>query len=301
MEVSNADRVVFPDDGITKGAVVDYYTTVAGVLLPHLRRRPLTVERFPKGIGAGGFMQKNAPDHAPADLVERYDVPRSEGGTTTYPVIDSAEAIPWFANLGVITFHAPTVTVDDASHPDWAIWDLDPPPGRFDLVRQAARVVRSMLDDLGVPVGLMTSGSNGYHLRAPLLRGPDVEQAAAIVRSIAALASHLHPDMLTVAFKKAERGDRVFVDWLRNTPNATSVAPWSLRARSGAPVAAPLTWHELDTVDPNGIRLGDALERIGTDPLDALPEADLGGLSEPLDEALARAGIRLEPFDRFRS
>lgn len=301
MEVSNADRVVFPDDGITKGQVVDYYATVAEHLLPHLRGRALTVERFPKGIGEGGFMQKNAPDHAPDDLIRRHEVPKEDGGSTTYPVIDSAEAIPWFANLGVITFHTPTVTVDDETHPDWAIWDLDPPDGRFDLARRAARELRAMLDDLGIPVALMASGSKGYHLRARLLPGPDIETAAAMVRAISALAAYAHDDLLTVAFKKAERGERVFVDWLRNRPRATSVVPWCLRPRAGAPMAAPLAWEELDAVDPDTIRLGDIAERMESDPWVGLAQADIGLLGEPLDEALEAAGIELEAFDRFRS
>jgi bifunctional non-homologous end joining protein LigD len=301
MKVSNADRVVFPDDGITKGDVVDYYATVAEHLLPYLQGRALTVERFPKGIGGEGFMQKNAPDHAPDELIRRHQVPKEGGGTTTYPVIESVEAIPWFANLGVITFHAPTVTVDDEEHPDWAIWDLDPPDGRFDLARRAARALREMLDGLGISVALMTSGSKGYHLRARLIPGPVIDTASATVRGIAALAAFAHDDLMTVAFKKAERGERVFVDWLRNRPHATSVVPWSLRPRPGAPVAAPLAWDELDSVDPDDIRLGDIADRLDADPWTDVPEADLSLLEEPVGDALEAAGIALEAFDRFRS
>lgn len=301
MKVSNADRVVFPDDGVTKGDVVDYYGAVAEHALAYLRGRALTVERFPKGIGEGGFMQKNAPDHAPDDLVRRHEVAKEDGGTTVYPVVDTAEAIPWFANQGVITFHAPTVTVDDETHPDWAIWDLDPPNGRVDLARDAARALGAILDDLGIPTVLMTSGSKGYHLRARLQRGPDIESAVGIVRGISALAAHAQPDILTLAFRKADRGDRVFVDWLRNTPHATSVVPWSLRPRPGAPVAAPLAWEELDAVDPDAIRLADVADRLDADPWADSVAVDLADLSEPVDEALAAAGIELEPFDRFRS
>lgn len=134
VEITNADRVVFPDDGITKGDVVAYYESVAESLLPFVAGRDLTVQRFPRGIGEPGFMQKNAPDHYPKGLIRRHRVGKEDGGTTTYPVIDSAEAIGYFANLGVITFHVPTVRVADRSHPDWAIWDLDPPPGEVALV-----------------------------------------------------------------------------------------------------------------------------------------------------------------------
>jgi bifunctional non-homologous end joining protein LigD len=226
---------------------------------------------------------------------------KEDGGTTVYPVVATADAITWFANLGVITFHAPTVTVDDETHPDWAIWDLDPPDGRFDLARAAARALRTTLDDLGIPTALMTSGSKGYHLRARLRRGPDIETVAAIVRGIAALAADANDDIMTVAFKKADRGDRVFVDWLRNTPHATSVAPWSLRPRPGAPVAAPLAWEELDAVDPDSIRLGDVADRLEADASADVPEADLSELSDTVERRLGDAGIDLEPFDRFRS
>ena len=138
MEVSNADRVVYPEDGITKGEVVAYYEAVAPRMLPFIAGRALTVERFPRGTGAKGFMQKNAPDHFGDDLIRRHEVPKEGGGTTVYPVVDSEEAIAAFANWGVITFHVPPVTIDDEWHPDWVVWDLDPPPGQVDLVREAA-------------------------------------------------------------------------------------------------------------------------------------------------------------------
>lgn len=301
MEVSHADRVIFPDDGITKRDVVDYYDRVAERMFPFVERRALTVQRFPKGIGGQGFMQKNAPDHFPDDLFDRHEAPKEGGGTTLYPVVRDEAAMPYLANQGVITFHIPPVTVDDVRHPDWAVWDLDPPEGRLEPVREAAGMLRSLLETYGIPTAVMTSGSKGYHLRARLRARSDGEVVADIARGIAALAAEANPDLLTLAFLKRERGDRVFIDWLRNHSYSTAVAPWSLRARPGAPVAAPLAWNEVDQIEPDGIHLHDVEARLDLDPWSGLEPVDLEGVADRVETDLEEAGITLEPFDRFRS
>jgi bifunctional non-homologous end joining protein LigD len=301
VKVSNADRIVFPEDGITKGQVVAYYEVAAEFMLPFVAGRALTVERFPKGIGEKGFMQKNAPEHFGDDLIDRREVPKEDGGTTVYPVVREAHAIPAFANLGVITFHVPPSLVDDPWHPDWVIWDLDPPSGAFNLVREAAHLLAEVLDGFGISTAVMTSGSNGYHLRARLDMKSDGDVVAGVARGAAALAAAAHPEKMTLAFRKADRGDRVFVDWLRNAPFATAVVPWSLRARAGVPVAVPISWDEIDHIAPNGVSLADALDRFGDDPWGELPVHSMGPIGAKVDAALSEAGIVLEPFDRFRS
>jgi len=301
MEVTHPDRVVFPDDGITKGEVVAFYQLVADRMLPFIEGRALSVERFPQGIGGKGFMQKNAPDHYPEDLIGRHEVPKEGGGTTVYPVVDSAEGIAYFANFGAITFHVPSVLIDDEEHPDWVIWDLDPPPDRVDLVREAATALRSVLEDHGIPALPLASGSKGYHLRARLEPTLDVEAVAGMARGIAALAAATHDDLMTLAFRKADRGDRVFVDWLRNSGRSTSVAPWSLRPRSGAPVAAPLGWDELASIAPDGVRLRTINDRLDVDAWVDQETVDLTSAVEDVGRAVADADIQLEPFDRFRS
>lgn len=301
LEVSNADRVVYPDDGITKGEVVAYYEAASTRMLPFVEGRALTVERYPRGIGSKGFMQKNAPEHLDDTVIDRHEVPKEGGGTTVYPVVSDAGAIPVFANLGVITFHAPPSRVADEWHPDWVIWDLDPSPGEFAMVREAAVELKEVLRTFGVDTVLMTSGSNGYHLRARLDGSVDAEGVAGFARGTAALAAAAHPDLMTLAFRKKEREGRVFVDWLRNAPYSTSVVPWSLRARAGAPVAVPLEWDELPAVDPNQVSMGEALERLETEVWDGLTSIGLGNAVESAESALTEAGIELEPFDRFRS
>jgi bifunctional non-homologous end joining protein LigD len=300
VEVSNPQRIVFPDDGISKGQVVAYYREIADQLLPFVSGRALTVERYPKGLGAKGFMQKNAPDHYPDDIIGRHEVPR-DGGTTVYPVIRSREGIEFFANLGVITFHVPPSLVEDWRRPDWIIWDLDPPEGRLDLVREAARRLREGLERYSIPTQLMTSGSKGYHLRARIAAEMVWEEVAHIARGLGALVAADNEDIMTLAFRKSERGERVFVDWLRNAPYSTSVAPWSLRARPGAPVAAPLRWSELGEVAPDDVRLSSIDQRIDSDAWRDAKVVDVSGLKARIDSELVAADIALEPFDRFRS
>ncbi|HEX6220976.1 MAG TPA: ATP-dependent DNA ligase [Acidimicrobiia bacterium] len=301
MDVSNAERIVFPDDGITKGDVVSYYESAADRMMPFVAQRALTVERFPKGTGSKGFMQKNAPDHFSDDLIDRHEVPKEDGGTTVYPVVKGAETIPAFANLGVITFHVPPTKVSDEERSDWIIWDLDPSSGDFDTARNAAHELRGVLERFEIDTVLMTSGSNGYHLRARLDPPLPSGETALIARGTAALGVAAHPESMTLAFRKNERGDRVFVDWLRNAPYSTSVVPWSLRARSGAPVAVPIGWEEVDDIDPNGVRLEEVSQRFGVDPWSEHRALDLVGKAEQVQSALDDAEIDIEPFDRFRS
>lgn len=301
VEVTHPERIVFPEDGITKGDVVAYYEKVAGRMLPFVADRALTVHRFPQGIDKQGFMQKNAPAHYPEDLIRRFEVPKEGGGTTVYPVIDSTAAVGYFANLGVITFHVPPVRVEDEDRPDWIIWDLDPPDDGLARVRAAAVTMRGVLDDLGIPTLLLASGSKGYHLRARLAPTVGSDGAATVARGIAALAAAAHDDLLTLAFRRADRGSRVFVDWLRNAPRSTSVAPWSLRARKGAPAAVPLDWEELGTMTPDGATLESIEDRFAGDPWAGSEPVDIADLVDRVDALLDEAGIVLEPFDRFRS
>jgi bifunctional non-homologous end joining protein LigD len=301
IEVSSADRVVFPDDGITKGEVVAYYALVADHMFPFIEGRALTVERFPQGTQHRGFMQKNAPSHFSDELIDTHTVPKEEGGTTSYPVPLHPDAVPAFANWGVITFHAPPSTVADTWHPDWVIWDLDPPKNGLEQVRDAAGALKELLEVFSIETVLMTSGSSGYHLRARLDRSTDAGETAQIARGLGALGVAAHPDLMTLAFRKADRGKRVFVDWLRNAPYSTSVIPWSLRGRSGAPVATPIDWSELADIAPNGVRLSDVPDRLKKDPWGSVEVQSLQPLVEQVSSALDDAGIDLEPFDRFRS
>jgi bifunctional non-homologous end joining protein LigD len=297
--ITHPNRILFPENGLTKGDVAGYYEAVADRMLPHLRDRPLTVERYPKGIGAQGFMQKNRPSHAP-DGVGAVELDKKDG-VTVYSVVNDRAGLEFFVNLSAITFHVPTVTVTDGWHPDWVIWDLDPPENGEGLAAAAADQLRGFLQGIGIPTLLMATGSKGFHLRMPIQRGPTAADVDRLARGTAALAVRAFPDQLTIAFKKADRQGKVFVDWLRNAPRATSVVPYSLRPKAKAPVAAPLGWDELDR-GPAGVTLTTIEERLDeADPWAGVEPLDLEPIIGEVETALDVEGITLEPFDRFRS
>jgi bifunctional non-homologous end joining protein LigD len=315
-EVSNADRVVFPDVNLTKGDVVAYYERIAARAFPHLADRPLSLRRYPKGIAAPGFFQKNVPAHYP-DSIGRFEVPRSKAAekkhprkgaanqdVTVYPVLRDPGQLAYLANQGAIELHVPTGRVPELDRPDRLILDLDPPSGATARVRRAAHLAREALGELGLETVPIATGSKGYHVVAAIRPRLDVEILAETMQKVAALLVAAHPDELTCVFRVANRGERVFVDWPRNLPGATVIAPYSLRARSRATVAAPLGWDELEATDPDSFTIGD-IERLLDRP-DSL--ADLAGSpsdAEPfvaaVDAAFAASGLVLETFDRFRS
>lgn len=294
MEVSNPDKVLFPSEGITKRHLVDYYGAVAGVMLPHLGGRPLTLQRFPKGIAEGGFMQKNASKHFPSSI-RRVEVPK-EGGSTNHPVCDTPDDLLYLANQGTITFHIWTSRLPDLGRPDRLVLDLDPPPGS-EPPRTAAEAARRALEDVGLSPGLMTTGSSGYHVVAQIRAEHDFDGVSHAARLLAGVIAARHPGEMTTEFLKTERGGRVFVDWLRNRWAQTVVAPWSVRPLEGAPVAMPIRWDELGTTSPGRWTIADAPTRAGAPD----PWPSEAGLDLDVVERLASDhGVRAdEPFDRF--
>lgn len=296
--VSSADRIVYPDTGTSKGEVVGHYTDVGSRMLWHCADRPLTLQRFPKGAAAKGFMQKNASDYFP-DYIRRHLIERADG-TTNHPVVDDVAGIEYLANQNTITFHMPTTTVTDYDHPDRLIIDLDPPEDATAIVREAAWATKGLFDELEIATVPVATGSKGYHVTAMVAPTLEVPEANDFGQLAAALLSHSHPDLLTTEFRKANRSGRVFCDWLRNRWGSTSVVPWSLRPRSRPSVAVPITWDQLDDVPPDGFELGSLPE---TDELHALAAnpADLRPALETLRSRVAELGITIAPFDRFRS
>ncbi|HSJ36380.1 MAG TPA: non-homologous end-joining DNA ligase [Acidimicrobiia bacterium] len=294
MEVSNPDKVMYPADGYTKAEVVGYYQAVAAVMLPHLEGRPLTLQRYPNGIHGNGFMQKNASSHFPASI-ERVEVPK-EGGTTNHPLISSADDLAYLANQGTITFHIWTSRLPDLERPDRLVLDLDPPDGGGPP-REPARVARSVLDEVGLDSGLMTTGSSGFHVVAAIRPEHDFETVGHLARLLAGVVAAQMPDSATTEFLKKNRKGRVFIDWLRNRWAQSAVSPWALRPLDGAPVAMPIDWEELDAADPRGWDLESAPTRA--EQPDPWPEP--GKLDPEAIEALADEHDVAydEPFDRF--
>lgn len=292
--MSHPEKVLYPADGITKGEVVEYYRTVAEAMLVHLRGRPLTLQRFPNGIDEPGFMQKNASKYFP-ESIERVEVPK-EGGTTIHPLCDTPDDLVYLANQNTITFHIWTSRTPDLLRPDRLVLDLDPPKGG-DPPREAARAARKVMEDIGLSPGVMTTGSSGYHVVALIEQEHDYEAIGKVARLLAGVVAARHPDDMTTEFLKKDRAGRVFVDWLRNRWAQSTVCPWSLRPRPGAPVAMPITWEELDDTDPQRWTLRDAPERLDReDPWPPAKSLDLDVVEELAEAHDVDAD---EPFDRF--
>jgi bifunctional non-homologous end joining protein LigD len=314
VEISNAGRLVFPEVGRTKGDVVAYYERIAPRLLPHVEGRLLSIRRYPKGLAGPGFFQKNVPPHYPASI-QRFAVPRSAEASkkharrgssspevTVYPIVHEAEHLAYLANQGALELHVPTARVSDSFRPDRIVIDLDPPEGAAALVRRVARLARLKLSSLGLETVSVATGSKGYHLVGPIVPTLDGEAIARATAKFAALLAAEHPEEATTAFHKKLRGGRVFLDWMRNAPGATVIAPYSLRAQPRAPVATPLGPEEIDSVDPDSFTIDD-VDRLAAapDPVAVLGQRrqSAGPFVDAVDAAFEGAGLVLEVFDRF--
>jgi bifunctional non-homologous end joining protein LigD len=246
VELGNEDKVLFPDCGITKGELVDYYRRVASALLPHLRERALTLHRFPDGIEAKGFYQQEVSDHFP-EWMDRARLARRGGGHVIHVVCGDTASLVYLANQAAIELHAWLSRTHAPRTPDRMVFDLDPPgEGAFDEVRAGARAVCALLDDVGLAPFLKTTGSRGLHVVVPLRGETDFDTVRDFARDLAGRVAAEEPERFTLEQRKAARRGRVFLDVLRNAYGQTAVAPYSVRARPGAPVATPIDRDELD-------------------------------------------------------
>ncbi|MGH7555979.1 MAG: non-homologous end-joining DNA ligase [Longimicrobiales bacterium] len=242
--ITHPDKVLFPDDGITKGELAAYYEAIAPSMLPHIRGRPVTMERYHRGIGAPGFIQKDVSKGFP-EWLERVEVPK-KGGTVHHPVVCDTRSLLWLANQNSITPHVWTSRAPNLYQPDICVFDLDPPEDEPDVVRAAALALRDLLIELGLTSWVKTSGSKGFHIVAPLDGKGDFGEVARFAHAVATVFVRRDPERLTLEFSKADRGRRILVDTGRNGYSATFAAVYSVRAKSGAPVSAPCTWGELE-------------------------------------------------------
>ncbi|GAA3819821.1 non-homologous end-joining DNA ligase [Streptomyces phyllanthi] len=270
VEVHRPDKVLFPGDEnakeYTKGDLVEYHRAVAPFMLPHLRGRPLMLERHPDGINGQRFMQKNTPEHYP-EWVGRVELSK-EGGTVCHTVCDTTATLVYLADQACLTLHRWLSRVGRVDRPDRMVLDLDPAGDDFGRVRQAARWAGELLDELGLPAGLMTTGSRGLHVVVPVGGRHDFDEVRSFARDLAELLAREHPDELTTAARKKDRGDRLYLDVQRNAYAQTAVAPFSVRAKPGAPVATPISWDQLDDQDLDARRwtIADAVDQARTDP-----------------------------------
>jgi bifunctional non-homologous end joining protein LigD len=291
VELSSADRVLFPDDGITKGDLFAYYEQIAPVLVPHLRDRPFTLKRYPHGITADVYFQKQVPRGAPAWISTRQFTTHPRGGGSRqvdFALINSPEALLWMVQMNCVDMNAWYSRVDKPHRPDYVVFDLDPPdePDGFGQAIRVAHLLHELLDEVELPGYVKTSGADGIHVLAPIQRRATFQQTYAFAEAASRLLEERHPGLVTTQWLKKKR-EGVLVDHRQNGAGKTIASVYSVRPKPGAPVSTPLHWDELTPdVRPRQFTMEAVLDRV----------ARLGDLYEPvLDDKrpLAAAARRL--------
>jgi bifunctional non-homologous end joining protein LigD len=277
VRITHPDKALFPD-GTTKADLAEYYRDVAPVMLPHVRDRPVSMQRFNGGIEHAGFFQKDIPKGAP-EWVPTVAVPK-KGGTVRHVLANETATLVWLANQNCITPHVFTSRADRLDRPDRIVWDLDPSDDDFGLVRRTARHLADLLREAGAVPFAMVTGSRGIHVVVPLTRRYDYEQVRDAALAIADALAEQHADDLTTAFRKEKRGGRLFLDVNRNGRAQTAVPAYAVRPRPGAPVATPVHWDEVDDdgLRPDGWTLHTVRDRLARDgdPWADLPDSAAG-------------------------
>jgi bifunctional non-homologous end joining protein LigD len=265
VELSSADRVLFPDDGITKGDLFEYYRTVGPTLAPHLKDRPFTMKRYPHGITGEVFFQKQAPKHLPAWISTRqFQTHPREGGSrlVDFALVNSTEAVLFMVQNNCVDMNAWYSRVDKPHRPDFVLFDLDPPDGGFPLAIEVAHLIRELLDEVGLPGYVKTSGADGIHVVAPITRRSTFEQTYHFAERASRLLEQRHPGKLTTQWLKKKR-EGVLVDHRQNGWGKTIASVYSVRPKPGAPVSTPLRWDELTKdVRPRTFSMDTVLDRI---------------------------------------
>ncbi len=259
LSLSNLDKVMYPEVGFTKGQVIDYYTRIASVLLPHLRDRPLTLKRYPNGVDGGHFYEKRCPSHAP-DWVRKETV-----GKIEYCVCDDLPTLVWLANLADLELHPSLSLVDDEDRPTVMAFDLDPgsPAGLAECC-EVAYLLRDALGQIGLESFPKTSGSKGIQVYVPLnVESVDYDHGTkALSQALARLLEARHPKLIVSQQRKDLRKGKVLIDWSQNDENKTTVCVYSLRARERPTVSTPVRWEELEHPDALVFEASDVLERV---------------------------------------
>ncbi|MCP8940225.1 non-homologous end-joining DNA ligase [Alsobacter sp. SYSU M60028] len=282
VRLTHPDKVLYPEQGITKRDLAAYYEAVAPAMLPHVADRPITLVRCPTGRRSKCFYQRHAGSGVPASL-SRVTVPGLET-SGAYLYLRDATGLVSLVQLGVLEIHPWGVRVDEPTRPDRVILDLDPGEGlAFSDVVAAARDVRRELEEAGLVCFVKTTGGKGLHVVAPLTRDHEWPQVKAFARAMANRLGEREPDRFLTRIAKAERVGRIFIDYLRNDATSTAVAPYSSRAREGAPVATPLEWDELRPgLDPAAFNVRTIPDRLKTK---GDPWADIARAARPLPRA----------------
>jgi bifunctional non-homologous end joining protein LigD len=290
VEITHPDKILFPDDGITKADLAAYYERVCEWMLPHIRNRPVSMQRFPDGIGGKGFFHKDVPDYFPG-WIKRVQVPKSKG-TVTHAVANDSNTLVYLTNQNTITPHVWLSRADRVWQPDRMVIDLDPAPGSdFGAVRRAARNTGDLLRELGLTPFAQVTGSKGIHVWTPLRRRARHDEVRAFAGEIGAVLAARHPDDLTTEWRKEKRDGRILVDTARNTYAQTAIPPYAVRPRPGAPVATPVEWEELSDsrLRPDRWNVKSVVRRLGAK---GDPWADMASYAR----GISRARRQLKPL-----
>ncbi len=265
VRLSSADRVLFPEDGVTKGDLWDYYAAVAPTLVPHLRGRPFTMKRFREGAAGGSFFQKDAPKGMPSWIpTQRFRTWPREGESrlVDFPLVNDELALLWMVQMHCIDMNAWYSRVDKPERPDFVLFDLDPPDGAFRLGVRVAHLVRGLLEELDLSCYVKTSGADGVHVLVPIARRSTFDVTREFAQGAAEVLADRHPGLVTTEWRKAKRRG-VFVDARQNGWGKTIASAYSVRPKPGAPVSTPLRWEELtEDVAPRDFGMSEALARI---------------------------------------
>ena len=295
MALTNLHKPFWPELGITKGDLIQYYADVAAVLLPHIRDRAMVMKRYPHGAHGEFFFMKRAPSPRP-DWIRTCRIDHDSGNIIDFPVIDDVPSLLWVINLGCIDLNQWYATCDDVDRPDYVHFDLDPGPGAgWDQVRRCGQILHEALDALKMRSLVKTTGSRGLHVYVPIVRGPAQKEVWTFAKALAVELAARHPKLMTSEYKVAKRPHgRVLVDYNQNAWGRTLASIYSARPRPQAPVSTPVTWEEIDEgCRIEDFRLDNVRDRI----------AELGDLWKPLLQKRGRVDLRtlLGPPDPRRS
>lgn len=258
-KISHPNKIYFPDEAITKQDVIDYYDKISHYILPHTQTRPLTIERYPKGIDESGFIQQNVKNDEPHITVKQ-----KSGDKAMHPKIDTKADLLYYTNLGTITFHHYLSIKNHLNSPDIMLFDLDPSKKGVKALHTIAKTIKHILEEKNLTSYIMTSGSEGYHILVPIKAQYTFDDVREYAKKIAKKVVDIHPNLATIAMQKDKREGKIFIDYLRNAFGQTTVVPYSVRAKDGAPVATPLTWDELtSSMHPQKYTLNNIFRRLG--------------------------------------
>lgn len=263
MKVSHVEKVWFPKTKITKQNIIDYYNAVSKYFLNHVKNHPIVLQRFPNGIHHDSFYQKQVSDYFPS-FIKNTTIQLKTGGKQTLVILHSKKSLQYLVNQATLVFHSWLSSTTAPNVPDKIVFDLDPSTNDLTILRFGARTLKKIIESHNLKPFLMTTGSRGYHIVIPIIPEHSFEKTHAFAKEIAEQVATQYPDHFTITPTKSKRKGKVFIDYLRNSYGQTSVAPYSVRAQEGAPIATPIDWSELSRTTPQKYTIKNIFKRLST-------------------------------------